>query len=51
VDVNFMTVYICAMCGAEIDVEPGERIQCTKCGSRILLKPRPPALKKKVPAI
>ncbi len=46
-----MPVYVCAMCGAEVDVEPGERIQCTKCGSRILMKPRPPALKKRVPAI
>lgn len=49
--VTTMTVYICAMCGAEVDVEPGERVQCTKCGSRILMKPRPPALKKKVMAI
>jgi len=44
--------YICPKCGAEVDVDlEGNIIQCTKCGSRILIKPRPPALKKRVKAI
>ncbi len=44
--------YICLVCGAEVDVDLERNlIQCTKCGSRILMKPRPPALKKRVPAI
>ncbi len=44
--------YICLVCGAEVDVDLERNlIQCTKCGNRILMKPRPPALKKRVPAI
>ncbi len=44
--------YICPKCGAEVDIDlESNIIQCTKCGSRILMKPRPPALKKRVKAI
>lgn len=44
--------YICAICGAEVDIDPDKkRIQCTICGNRILKKPRPPAKKKRVKAI
>jgi DNA-directed RNA polymerase subunit P len=47
-----MSTYICLVCGAEVDVDlEGKNIQCTKCGNRIVMKPRPPALKKRVPAI
>ncbi|MEM0022487.1 MAG: DNA-directed RNA polymerase subunit P [Archaeoglobaceae archaeon] len=44
--------YICMICGAEVDIDPERtRVQCTMCGNRILRKPRPPARKKRVPAI
>ncbi|WP_202319761.1 DNA-directed RNA polymerase subunit P [Archaeoglobus neptunius] len=44
--------YICLVCGAEIDVDPDKKlIQCTNCGGRILVKPRPLAKKKRVKAI
>jgi DNA-directed RNA polymerase subunit P len=44
--------YICLVCQAEVDVDLDRNlIQCTRCGNRILLKPRPPALKKRVKAI
>jgi len=44
--------YICAICGAEVDLDPDKkRVQCTICGNRILKKPRPPAKKKRVKAI
>ncbi|MDK2795007.1 MAG: DNA-directed polymerase subunit [Archaeoglobaceae archaeon] len=44
--------YICAICGAEVDIDPEKkRVQCTFCGNRILKKPRPPAKKKRVKAI
>ncbi|MDI9611340.1 MAG: DNA-directed RNA polymerase subunit P [Archaeoglobaceae archaeon] len=44
--------YICAICGAEVDIDPDKkRVQCTICGNRILKKPRPPAKKKRVKAI
>jgi DNA-directed RNA polymerase subunit P len=44
--------YICLICGAEVDVDLSRNlIQCPKCGNRILMKPRPPALRKVVKAI
>ncbi len=44
--------YICLICGAEVDVDLDRNIiQCTMCGGRILMKPRPPAKKKRVKAI
>jgi len=44
--------YICLVCHAEVDVDLERNlIQCTRCGNRILFKPRPPALKKRVKAI
>ncbi len=45
-----MPYYICLICGEDVDV-PGNIIQCPRCGNRILMKPRPPALRKVVKAI
>ena len=43
--------YICLVCGAEVDVDLERNIiQCTMCGSRILIKPKPPT-KRRVRAI
>nr|WP_148212087.1 DNA-directed RNA polymerase subunit P [Ferroglobus sp.] len=45
-------MYICVFCKSEVDVDlVRNRIQCPKCGSRIVMKPRPPAMKKRVKAI
>ena len=44
--------YRCLVCGTEVDADLERNIlQCVKCGNRILMKPRPPALKKRVKAI
>ncbi len=44
--------YICLICGSETDIDPERNIiQCTNCGGRILIKPRPLAKKKRVKAI
>ncbi|MDI9646019.1 MAG: DNA-directed RNA polymerase subunit P [Archaeoglobales archaeon] len=44
--------YKCLICGAEVDVDLEKNtIQCMMCGGRILVKPRPPAKKKRVKAI
>ncbi len=44
--------YICLKCGAEVDADLERNlIQCTMCGGRILMKPRPLAKKKRVKAI
>ena len=44
--------YICIICKSEVDVDlERNRIQCARCGGRIVVKPRPPALKKRVKAI
>jgi DNA-directed RNA polymerase subunit P len=45
-------MYICLICGEEVDVDLARNIiQCPRCGNRILMKPRPPALRKVVKAI
>ncbi len=47
-----MTSYKCLLCKTPVDVDfESPYIQCTKCGSRILIKERPPASKKRVKAI
>ncbi len=47
-----MSVFICVFCGAEVDVDLERNlIQCAKCGSRVVMKPKPPALKKRVKAV
>ncbi len=44
--------YICLICGAEVDIDLDRSlIQCTNCGGKILIKPRPLAIKKRVKAI
>ncbi|MBO8180021.1 MAG: DNA-directed RNA polymerase subunit P [Archaeoglobus sp.] len=44
--------YICLICGAEVDIDTEKSlVQCTNCGGRILIKPRPLAKKKRVKAI
>ena len=32
--------YICGQCGSEINLKPGDVIQCRECGYRILYKKR-----------
>ena len=42
-----MAIYKCMSCESEVEAElkTARKIQCSMCGQRILLKPRPKAVK------
>lgn len=37
---NLGVPYTCGQCGAEVNLKPGDVIQCRDCGYRILYKKR-----------
>jgi DNA-directed RNA polymerase subunit RPC12/RpoP len=42
-----MSIYVCLKCSKEVDVNvKGEKVMCTYCSERILLKKRPDIAKK-----